>query len=631
MKWLLRLFTILVLLCFTSGMSAQESDSGDMVEEEVDSTKRTRIQILNTDLFEFITTDSNQVRKFKGNVHFRHEGTDFFCNRAIQYMDTEIVVADGDVHIQKPDSFDVWSDHLVYYSKLKIAEFRGNVIFQDSTSRLSTDSLDYDLNTDIGYFWSGGTLENDSTLLTSERGTYYHRSREAIFHGNVHLSNPEFDLYSDSMRYDSREQIAYFIAPTKIVNGEDVIYTNSGYYDTRTNKAHFGGHTEMTSGSNKISANVLNYDKEAGYGEATGNVVWEDTSEQITIVSNYAEYFDSLDYVLATMNPLMIDVNGEDTMYMSADTLITFKLPVNHFVQEVMIDSSATLDSSSSYQLLDTLSLIGNIADSLPTIMEMIDTTIDTNAIVVDNDSLRNDYVDSIRVFYAYSNAKLLNGRMSAVCDSMYFSESDSIFRLHGDPLVWVDTTQFSGDSMWLVLKNKALDRIKIYKDAIILHESSPGIYDQTKGKLVTGIFKDDELKLMEIEGNGESIYFIQDDSMAYVGGNKSVCSKMIIYMRDSVNEVDHITFFTKPEATFTPFNMINLSSYLLEGFNWRIELKPNSVYDIVRYLPLYHYYLRLMEERSPSVVNAEENISVDGTVEDEEIEVKDHIGEQEE
>ncbi|MEZ5009681.1 MAG: OstA-like protein [Chitinophagales bacterium] len=660
---------LLLSLVISTRLHGQTSTqiNGNQTYQIEDTTKIKRIKIINTDVFEFKTdtTTKTTIRKFTGNVLFEHKGTDFYSNKAIQYMDSSIVVASGDVHIQKPDSFDVWADYLVYYSNKKFAKLRGNVIFQDSSAKLITDTLDYDMNKDVGYFWGGGKLITDSSTLSSEEGVYYHRKREAYFYKNVHLTNPDFDLYSDSMRYDTKERVAYFIAATKIVNGKDVIYCNSGFYDTKTNRAQFGGSTQMKSGSTKISADELNYDKNIGYGEATGNVIWEDTVEQITIIANYSEYWDSLSYVMATDDPLLIDITDGDTMYLSADTLITYKLPHPSTVVKIdKITPDSTMTDTTVSLPKDSV-LIDVVSDSMTTSIDSFSAPIDTNKIIVDSieskvdsipasididsvhvdssidtlkDTITYDVIidtvtvlpgpppDSIRIFHAYKNAKVLQGRMSGVCDSLYFSTGDSIFRFHQDPLVWVDTTQFSGDSMHIVLKNKVLDRILIYKNAMIIHENMPTIYDQTKGKEVEGFFKDEKMTKMEIKGNGESIYFIKDDSSAFVGGNKSICSRMVITMKPGENDVDYITFITKPEATFTPFRMINLASYKLEGFSWQFEKKPKNVDDIVRYRPLYEYFLQYLgkgkdiEPKEDEVISStKEKLKVEEEEEEEE------------
>jgi lipopolysaccharide export system protein LptA len=599
-------------------------------------SKVKRIEIINTNQFDFKTTDSTTIRSFTGNVLFRHEGTNFYCNRAMQYMNTEIVVASGKVHIEKPDSFDIWSDYLVYYSRDKLAKFRGNVIFKDKTAKLLTDSLDFDLNTSVGNFWGGGTFITDSSTLTSKSGVYYHNTNEAYFYENVHLKNPKFDLYADSMRYNTEEQIAYFITATKIVSGKDVIYTNSGYYNTKTNTAKFDGRTQMTSGTSTIEADTLYYDKAAGYGEAIGNVIWEDTAEQIIIVAHYAEYEDSLSYIMATGDPMLIDVNDDDTTYMSADTLITFKLP--RFYAEMadtlevsdtlMIDSivhtqpivqtetnemdTVYMDTNQVKMDIDSL-LVAIIPDTLKIepdsiIVEGVDSSLETIStipaitkdtiaanIMLDTIYLAQDSSildDSIRIFYAYYDAKILQGRMSGICDSFYYSTKDSIFRMHQQPTVWMDTTEFSGETILMELKNKKVNRITITQNAFIAHENGPNVYDQTSGKEIIGYLENNTLVRMEILGNGESIYFIKDDSAAFVGGNQSICSKMEIYMDTVKEEVNNILFITKPEATFTPFEMVNLSSFRLAGFKWRFDLKPKTAADITRDPLLYKLYL---------------------------------------
>ena len=79
----------------------------------------------------------------------------------------------------------------------------------------------------------------------------------------------------------------------------------------------------------------------------------------------------------------------------------------------------------------------------------------------------------------------------------------------------------------------------------------------------------------MLVEGNGESVYFAQDENKAYIGLNKATCSRMWIYMKEA--KVDRITFIGSPEATMTPMRDVDLSAYALEGFKWQPELKPEK------------------------------------------------------
>jgi hypothetical protein len=44
---------------------------------------------------------------------------------------------------------------------------------------------------------------------------------------------------------------------------------------------------------------------------------------------------------------------------------------------------------------------------------------------------------------------------------------------------------------------------------------------------------------------------------------------------------VKEIIFLTQPDAILYPLNLINLSDMKLDGFNWRIEDRPEKVEDI--------------------------------------------------
>ena len=65
------------------------------------------------------------------------------------------------------------------------------------------------------------------------------------------------------------------------------------------------------------------------------------------------------------------------------------------------------------------------------------------------------DRIDSVRFFQAFHHVRIFSDSMQAVCDSMFFSGRDSIFRLHINPIVWAKESQITGDTIYLYTKNK--------------------------------------------------------------------------------------------------------------------------------------------------------------------------------
>ena len=74
------------------------------------------------------------------------------------------------------------------------------------------------------------------------------------------------------------------------------------------------------------------------------------------------------------------------------------------------------------------------------------------------------------------------------------------------------------------------------------------------------------------------------------MGLNYILCSNM--QLRFKQGQLDNISFYTNPDATFFPTHEIFNASEHLEGFNWRSEERP-LLGDVV-------YYYKMEEEDEP-------------------------------
>jgi lipopolysaccharide export system protein LptA len=535
-----------------------------------------RIEVLGAEKFEFRTEADSRKRILSGNVRLRHEDALMWCNTAILFMEYNFVEAEGKVHIQKGDSIDIYGDKLLYYGDNKSGLLTGNVRLYDRTMELLTPQLEYDLDRDIGNFSQGGKLISDSTTLTSKSGTYFHKNKMAHFKGDVVLANPRFTMYADSMRYNTDTKVAYFTGPTRVVEKDgSIIYCESGFYDTKNDIAKFGENTRMSKDNSILEARSIDYNQKTKSGYATGNVYWQDTVETVEIFSDHAIYKEDSSYIKSFGDPLLVDADGSDTLYLSADTLISYAFP-RPLDTIPAIERTETDSLSTEFVIIDSL-LIPEISDS----------------IVVDTPATASD---SIRVFMAYNNVKLLRKNMSALCDSLFYSSMDSTYKLYGSPVLWVDSTQFTSDSVYLRMSDKKINQVTLYQNALIIHWSDTnGVFNQTAGRQVDGFFENDSLRRMEVTGNGESIYFIKDDSSRYIGANRTECGRITAFFEQ--NELQRILFETEPEAKFTPIRQVNFESFKLNGFAWHWDKKPMNKYDIIRNNnPFQTFHLSKME-----------------------------------
>ena len=80
--------------------------------------------------------------------------------------------------------------------------------------------------------------------------------------------------------------------------------------------------------------------------------------------------------------------------------------------------------------------------------------TIKTTNIVNGNDS------SDIRYFQCYHHVRIFSDSLQAVCDSLFYSARDSVFRLFTQPILWASNSQVTGDTIYLYTKNKKADRM---------------------------------------------------------------------------------------------------------------------------------------------------------------------------
>ena len=73
---------------------------------------------------------------------------------------------------------------------------------------LTTDSFNYDMEINIGYYFNGGEVADSVNRLNSFYGQYSPDTKDAIFNYDVKLFNPQFTLYSDTLEYNTTTKVA---------------------------------------------------------------------------------------------------------------------------------------------------------------------------------------------------------------------------------------------------------------------------------------------------------------------------------------------------------------------------------------------------------------------------------------
>jgi len=287
------------------------------------SQKVTKIDLVSANTLEFDKSLGDDVKQLIGNVILKHENTYLYCDSAYLYSETNSVKAFSNVHITST-SVNIYGDYLVYDGNTKISEMHNNVKMIDGAMTLRTEHLNYNTKTNIGNYTTGGKITDAENKLTSIIGYYYADTKQFFFKDSVVLINPRYTMHSDTLMYNTNSEISYFYGPTTIISKENFIYCENGWYDTRNDIAQFNKHAYFQNNDQKLSGDSLYYSRNTGFGKAFDNITVTDTVRDIILKGNYAEYYEKIGKTIMTDKAVLIQVIEDDSLFLHADTLKAF-------------------------------------------------------------------------------------------------------------------------------------------------------------------------------------------------------------------------------------------------------------------------------------------------------------------
>ncbi|MCF3109541.1 LPS export ABC transporter periplasmic protein LptC [Niabella sp. CC-SYL272] len=270
--------------------------------------------------------DSTTLTILVGNVVMKQGTTTFKCDRCVRNDRARTFEAWGNVHINDSDTTNIYSGHLKYLTDKQIAYLDKNVKLTDGHATLTTPDMEYNMTTNIATYKNGGKVVNRRTVITSKEAFYYTDIKDVYFKKNVLVNDPGYRITTDSLLYNTENQVARFIAMTHIKDSTNAsIDTREGYYNLKSGDAQFGQRPLINDGKGvTVEADKVSLDQ--GFAKAEGNAVVIDTIRKTTIIGNLIYQNRVTEAVLATLKPLMIIKQGEDSIFITADTLFSAKL-----------------------------------------------------------------------------------------------------------------------------------------------------------------------------------------------------------------------------------------------------------------------------------------------------------------
>ncbi len=615
---------------------------------------------------------ANEYEEFqivKGTVKFRQGGMWMFCDSAYYYPEKNSMDAFGHVEMRQGDTLFVYADKLYYdglekHATLVRGPSRDKVELKNRTVNLKTDSLDYDVMNERGWYTTGGVLQDDVNTLTSIYGEYSPNTKQAKFRDDVKLVNNKdgYKLRTSELDYNTETHIADINTHTVIEGANDTIVTTKGWYDTRTDHAQLTSRSTIThrDSANNVTwleGDSIIYDKLTRLSRAymfrdkskhQQPMVLTDTARKVQLIGGYGEYNDSTRTAMATEYPLLIEYSRPDSLFLRADTILSY------IVQEmVWPDSLDNMLSAATRARLARFESLQQIADSMPVVLSLLpykfqlpgwgetpklpeeseeqapvsersersepsepsEVSEPSDSVDYSNHSNSTDTLDSLaavdtvppappgpkldklgrdsafmipkdfHVAKAIGKARFFNKDAQGVADTMIYVQHDSMMYMLRKPLVWSGERQVMGNRIDLHLNDSTVDWTYLPESGILGEHVDEDFYQQLSGTKMKAFIDNEMIKRLEVEGNVQTIVLPQESDSTV---NKLVNAESSYLTIDFVDgKLDHLKMWPEVSGTVTPIGQVKQSQKFLQGFRWLDMLRPQRGWygDRVRWI----------------------------------------------
>ena len=185
----------------------------------------------------------------------------------------------------------------------------------------------------------------------------------------------------------------------------------------------------------------------------------------------------------------------------------------------------------------------------------------------------------------AIGNVRVFKADMQARCDSLLYTDLDSLARLYLDPVVWNEgNRQYVSDSITVVVENSRMRKASLMSNAFITIQEDSVSYDQIRGAEMMAYFDTTTvLERFDALGGASAVFYLEEnDALATV--NK-VESKMLSAYFDK-GELQRIYYFENPHNDAYPTVQLPKDDRQMKGFRWDPDKRPTGMADITPYIP---------------------------------------------
>ena len=573
-----------------------------------------------------VDVDGASYRKVVGPARFLHNDTYLLCDTAYWNVETKIIDAWGNVSILQEETV-LTSDKLTYLIDEDLAQFRGSVVqlTDKDHNTLRTRFLDYNTKDSLAIFKNGASMrDKDGQIIESINGTYDSKLKKFTFQENVNMFTDSIFVKTSDLIYESDKDLATFASVTDVWKEENMLSSARGWYNKGKEIFFFTENVHLMSEDQEGWCDSLYFKRETSDIEMLGNAQVTDTTRNVFALAGRIEYIDTLSKTTLTRKPAVISQTEEedgsiDTVYLGAEKLVYFAVPmfkvdsleavnsqkrlkdldvdpVGEYRKKAAEEAAKAAEESAmndpnlaakkaaedrrraeakaqreklakaAVEETEDIKDTTAVADSLGA--ESMAVPADTVAVEPPVDSTRIGFLEAIK------NVKIYKKSMQVVCDSLLYTDLDSLARLYESPMIWQETTrQYAADSITLVVNGGTMQKASLMSNAFVTLQQDESHYNQIRGTEMLAFFGDkSSLERFDVLGGASALFYIEENGVLATV-NKTDSRMLSATFKDG--QIERIYYYDQPKNDAFPKVQLKEDERNLKGFNWQPERRP--------------------------------------------------------
>lgn len=514
---------------------------------------------------------------------------------------------------------------------------------------LRTSDLDYNTQDSVATFRRGGSFrDQDGQVIESETGSYDSKRKEFLFLRDVNMYTDSIFIKTDVLTYNTETSVALLGTGTCAWKGDDyMLFSKAGKYERAREYFLFTHDVHLQTRDQEAWCDSLHYWRLSNDALMCGNVAVLDTTRDVMAVARSAHYVDTARSVTLRQDAAVMGIDRQesvaDTTYIGADMLVYWTVPkcdldsstvkqsrtrlsdmaadpVTAYRQKAAEEARAKVEQAKKEKEMadpnaaaardrgrqpnlpgpdddapapaffryihrpqppDSLML----QDSLPVPADSSLALRDSTLANADSTVLAPRDTTPVAFLKAVGNVKIFRKDMQAVCDSLAFTDLDSLARMYNSPVVWNEVRrQYSSDSIYVLVRNQSLEKASLMSSAFIIVQEDSLCFDQIRGAEMLAFFDSTgALSRFDALGGASGLFYIEEND-AFATVNKFEAKMFTARMKDG--DIHDINYFEDVKSDAFPVVQLRKDERELKGYRWQPERRPATPSDVTSLQP---------------------------------------------